>query len=260
MTNEILKKLYINQKKINILIDSGAFTAWKQGLKIGLNDYCDLIKSLPYDNFLYFQLDVVGNPEATLHNYFEMKEKGFNPIPVFQRGSPIEYIEKYDSDYIALGSGVKTRKQLNYIKYFMNTKEIEGKKIHWLGYSGRDFLHYYKPYSCDVSSIHYGATVGRAEIFNGGRMIPFHSFRRKDYKGNSVKTIRIVNRHKNILKINIVNNQEFYLPENGFLLLVLMAYSSLKYQLYWKKLGINYYIAISGIGDLLALLEASKYI
>ena len=60
-----------------LLIDSGAFTAWKANESISLDDYCRFIEKLPVTPWGYFQLDVVGDPDGTIRNYDEMRRRGF---------------------------------------------------------------------------------------------------------------------------------------------------------------------------------------
>jgi len=53
----------LNNKDINFLLDSGAFSAWKLKKEIKLDDYCKFVESLPFAPWKYFTLDVIGNPK-----------------------------------------------------------------------------------------------------------------------------------------------------------------------------------------------------
>lgn len=88
---------------IEIMADSGAFSAWKQGTPIKLQDYMDWIRK--NDIVHYFNLDVVGNPIATVVNQFLMEQVGFNPIPVFHHKESWELLKYYVENYSLVGLG-----------------------------------------------------------------------------------------------------------------------------------------------------------
>lgn len=97
----------------DVFLDSGAFSAWSQNVKINLNDYIAFIKENLNKITVYANLDVINDVKATQKNQFIMEQSGLSPIPVFHVGEDyrwlIEYCKKYN--YIALGGMVgKTRK------------------------------------------------------------------------------------------------------------------------------------------------------
>ncbi len=57
-----------NKDNLRFLLDSGAFTAWKAGKPIALDDYCKFLDTLPFKPWRYFTLDVIGDPKNTLKN------------------------------------------------------------------------------------------------------------------------------------------------------------------------------------------------
>jgi hypothetical protein len=63
---DVLRFFQERRNELRILIDSGAFTAWKSGKTISVDDYCKFIESLPVKPWRYFTLDVVGDPKGTL--------------------------------------------------------------------------------------------------------------------------------------------------------------------------------------------------
>lgn len=156
--------------KVRFLLDSGAFTAWKSGKAIALDDYCRFIESLPFKPWRYFMLDVIGDPEGTLKNYELMLKRGFNPIPIFTRGDDPKMIEEFykTSDLVAVGGLVGTPGNRGFVKGIMET--IGDRKVHWLGFGGAAFIKNYRPYSCDSSSGSGGVRFGRLFVydFRGG--------------------------------------------------------------------------------------------
>jgi hypothetical protein len=53
----------------------------------------------------YFNLDVVGDMEATARHQEIMEKAGFNPIPVFHFGGPMELLGKLIKNYPLIGLG-----------------------------------------------------------------------------------------------------------------------------------------------------------
>jgi len=161
-----------NKGTIRFLLDSGAFTAWKKGKEVKLDDYCRFIESLPFTPWRYFSLDVVGNPKKTLENYNTMLERGFNPVPIFTRGEDLSAIDEYyeSSDIVGVGGLVGTKGNKGFVKGIM--KKVGARKVHWLGFTSLPFINYYKPYMCDSSSWETGARYGSFNLYVGnGRTV-----------------------------------------------------------------------------------------
>jgi hypothetical protein len=95
-------KLY-RQYNIEIMADSGAFSAWKRGISIDIWKYMDWIKE--YNIKQYFNLDVVGNVDATRENQKLLEQEGFTPIPVFHFGESFELLIEYVGKYPLVGLG-----------------------------------------------------------------------------------------------------------------------------------------------------------
>ena len=172
MTSNVISLLNENKHQIRFLLDSGAFTAWKAGKPIQLDDYCRFIESLPFKPWRYFTLDVIGDPEKSFLNYQKMLERGFNPVPIFTRGEKIEMIDEYykTSDVLGIGGLVGTPGNKGFVKGVMNI--IGKRKVHWLGFTSNDFVAHYKPYMCDSSSWEGGARYGAFSLYCGhGRYV-----------------------------------------------------------------------------------------
>jgi hypothetical protein len=167
-TNDIYAQFKrIDSEDLRLYIDSGAFTAWKAGKEIKLDDYCKFIESLPIVPTRYFTLDVIGNYIKTEENYRIMLDRGFNPVPIFTRGEDVSMIDEYykTSDLIAIGGLVGTLGNKGFVKGIM--KVIGNRKCHWLGFCNLEFMKYYKPYSADSSSLEDGARYGHIRFYIG---------------------------------------------------------------------------------------------
>jgi len=160
---DVLKLLLERRRDIRLLVDSGAFTAWKLGKPIKLDDYCRFLESLPVKPWRYFMLDVVGDPKTTLENYALMLKRGFNPIPIFTRGECPSVLDDYykTSDVVGLG-GIG---QKEYVKGIM--KHVGSRKCHWLGFTNLSFIKYFKPYMADSSSWNIGARYASCPLYLG---------------------------------------------------------------------------------------------
>lgn len=102
------------KKKVDLFLDSGAFSAWTQGVEIDIQQYIAFIKEHLDVISIYANLDVIGvggkqpnrlTAERTLENQKIMEKAGLHPLPVFHFGEPIEYLQYYvdNYEYIALG-------------------------------------------------------------------------------------------------------------------------------------------------------------
>lgn len=152
-TADVLAVLRENRDRINLIIDSGAFTAWNTGKDIRLDDYCKFLDSIQdLRPFHAVQLDVFGDPEASAANYNIMRSRGYDVMPVFTRGETADKLDElYEhTDYIMFGGIVIGGSNRNYIKWFVETNK--GRKAHWLGFVKMPFILKYKPESVDSSA------------------------------------------------------------------------------------------------------------
>ena len=154
----------------NLLVDSGAFTVHTKGLKITLDEYCQFLDK--YSGVPAIQLDVVGDPKASLRNCETMISRGYRVIPVFTHGSSLDHLDVLYSlsDYVALGGIVSSNRKREYIAWVEGHRK--GRKIHWLGTSDFPMILKYRPTSVDVSSWTF-RTGARGLVFfrHNGRFV-----------------------------------------------------------------------------------------
>lgn len=169
---DLLKK---NQSSVRFVLDSGAFTAWKAGKPINLDDYCRFIESLPIKPWRYFSLDVIGDPHGTMKNYETMLARGFNPVPIFTRGEDVSVIDDYykTSDVVGIGGLVGTPGNRGFVKGIM--KHIGQRKVHWLGFTELDFVKHYQPYMCDSSGWDQ-SRYGQCKVYLGNGSFIYTKF------------------------------------------------------------------------------------
>jgi len=152
-----------------LFLDSGAFTAHKQGKQVDFDEYCAFVKSPPVPVERYFMLDVIGDPTATKKNLDRMLQRGLNPIPVFTRGEDVKTLDEFYavSDLVGLGGVAGTPGAAAYVKWFEEDVR-QGRPIHWLGFANRDFVLYFKPTSFDSTSWVNGCRYGFIQFFHDG--------------------------------------------------------------------------------------------
>ncbi len=159
------------KNKVCLFLDSGAYSAFTQGIEIDIYEYIDFIKK--YEDILevYANLDVIakGKTEAdkkqaaekTLENQKIMEASGLSPLPTFHYGEPFEYLKYYTEnyDYVALGGmvGTPSNKLILWLnvcfeKYICDKKGLPKVKIHGFGLTSLKLMMRYPWYSVDSTS------------------------------------------------------------------------------------------------------------
>lgn len=168
MTKDIASLIKRNNDTIRMVLDSGAFTAWKKGKPINVDDYCRFIENLEFKPWRYFSLDVIGDPDGSMRNYETMINRGFSPVPIFTRGECVSVLDDLykTSDVVGVGGLVGTPGNAGFVNGIM--KKIGARKVHWLGFTKIEFIKHYKPYMCDSSGWEGGARFGAMNLYMGG--------------------------------------------------------------------------------------------
>lgn len=155
-----------------VIIDSGAFTAWRSGNPIRLEDYGEWalafrerwqekMKSLEFIN-----LDVIGDQVATWDNQAKLEQMGLEPVPVVTRGAPMSELRRAldGYDYVCLGGLVPLARDRKEMRSWLDKcfSEVmacyrvssagEMPKIHLLGVTQPWVLMRYPAYSTDSSA------------------------------------------------------------------------------------------------------------
>lgn len=106
--------------KPQILLDSGAWSAFNKGKVIELDSYMDYIREHAAVISEYVVLDVIGDAEASFANFLTMRESGLSPIPVFHYQDDPKHLKKYidmGETRIALGGTVVERSKKKVAKW-----------------------------------------------------------------------------------------------------------------------------------------------
>lgn len=157
------------KRKVDLFLDSGAFSAWTQNKSIDIQKYIAFIKEHEEVIDIYANLDVIGiggklpnreTAELTLKNQKIMEKAGLSPIPCFHYGEPFSYLAYYveNYDYIALGvagnSGTKLIPWLDqcFSNYICDQKGFPKTKVHGFAVTSLKLMLRYPWYSVDSTS------------------------------------------------------------------------------------------------------------
>jgi hypothetical protein len=163
-----------------VFLDSGAFSAFTQGIEVDLPGYCeyvkrnrDIIEEVDGD-LMASVLDGIGDPLKTWQNQQAMEALGVRPLPCFHYGEDERYLEEYVKNYtyITLGGMVpiSTPQLFHWLdriweKYLTDSSGHPRLKVHGFGLTSIDLMTRYPWYSVDSSS---WVQIART----GGMMLP----------------------------------------------------------------------------------------
>lgn len=155
--------------ELDLMLDSGAFSAHNKGKEINLDEYIAYIKE--YQEYLtcYVNLDIIGDAEATMRNQRAMEAAGLSPMPVFHIGEEFSYLKALmdEYDYIGIGgianlSGTgESFKFLNQVFGIVCDKNgYPTRKLHAFGITNTESIFGYPWYSVDSTSWLYSSRMG----------------------------------------------------------------------------------------------------
>lgn len=171
--------LTTSKRRVDLLLDSGAFSAWNRNEKIKLADYIAFIKAFRPYIADYVCLDVIpGKPHQqrsekdvqraaaqSYENQQRMKQAGLAPIPVFHQGESYKWLERYMEDhepYIGISPLDDTTRAAQH-QFLMKSYSIvcdrDGlplAKTHVFGSTAFQFLHQFPMTTADSTSWYYG--------------------------------------------------------------------------------------------------------
>lgn len=171
----------MKSKKVDLFLDSGAFSAKSQKVTIDIQDYIAFIKEHEDVIDVYANLDVIGDPAATWKNQMIMEEAGLSPLPVFHQGSPEKYLKRYIDryEYVALGGMVGVANKLSeyldriFSTFICHPDGTPKVKVHGFGLTILKMMLRYPWYSVDSTSWVVTGRLGSIYTpqFKGGNWI-----------------------------------------------------------------------------------------
>lgn len=186
----------------NIMLDSGAFSAWNRGINIDIFDYIHYIekaqnllaKKSPMKKLYVVNLDVIPgkqgigkmvteeqrkySAEQGLRNLDILLKEGINPIHVFHQGENLTYLHEIcrKVDYVGISpaNDMSTISKKNWMWYIFEYLYENNLKVdtHGFAVSSVDILKRLPWASCDAASWIISAGVGNIFIPHGGFQNP----------------------------------------------------------------------------------------
>lgn len=142
----------IGEKGARVMMDSGAFTVYKQGAKVTRGEYMNACRELEPHLFSYIMLDVIRQKEETKKNLEMFLEKGLKPMPVWTTDSNLDDLaflkERMLSGKICIAGGATEKigwygPRLQVARKFLGDDVF----IHGLGFTSRHVS------TCPVDSV-----------------------------------------------------------------------------------------------------------
>ncbi len=163
-------------KKHNIILDSGAYSAWRGGKEVDVQNYIQFLHQIKDQIYGYFNLDVIpkGNTRIANQEHLEdaakkswknlvtMRKAGLMPIPVYHRDERFYWLEKMVNEgfpYISISLNIYRReisiqKWLDSVFNYLCSRNhgCPPVRIHGLGIGKPEILTAYPWHSVDCTT------------------------------------------------------------------------------------------------------------
>jgi hypothetical protein len=165
---------------LEIMLDSGAYSAWTRGTTITVEEYAQFINLFPPDTFdVIVNLDVIpGSPEDKnpsptevekacdegWENWLQLTEaikpRGIQPLHVFHQGDDIKWLKRLmdKADYFGISprNGIPEKQRWKWLDEIMpilcDDNGYPLRKFHGFGVTSVETMKRYPWYSCDSTS------------------------------------------------------------------------------------------------------------
>ena len=157
----------------DVMIDSGAFTAFTQGKAIDMAEYTEWILKERQRITHAAALDVIGDWKASARNYERMLSivgDRLHVVPAWHIGSPLSELLRLckEAGYVAIGGCVPYAKRpkllMRHLVQAHKVAQSSGAKLHGLGVTGRTTMTQLPWRSVDSSSWQTGHQYGNMSL------------------------------------------------------------------------------------------------
>lgn len=192
-TDKALTILNKYRSDTNIIIDSGAFSAWNSGYQVNrdelLHFYKEIKQQFPHANFI--NLDVIPGEkgrkptekEADLacqlswENFLWFRDNGIMTLPVFHEDDNWDYLHMMmkETDYIAISpaNDSSTKRRMVWLDRTYSILKADY-KTHGLAATSKKLLERYPFYSVDSINWKTVLIFANQRSFNGEQTLPRH--------------------------------------------------------------------------------------
>lgn len=154
-----------------ILLDSGAYSAFTKGKNVNVLDYIQYIKDNQDHITRYISLDVIGNQKATLLLWWLMQDMDLQPVPVVHYGDAmctLDYYLEKGARLVALGGTVPLHDKRVVAAWCVGVKQrCPDADLHLLGSSSQKIIDCGAVSSCDSSAWYAMAVNGKPQSIPG---------------------------------------------------------------------------------------------
>lgn len=183
------------KKHVDLMLDSGAFSAWKRNEVLDLKKYIKFIENNHEYLFSYVNMDTIPGVGGTMNrsqaevedsadksfkNLKIMQRAGLKPIPVFHQGERWYWLEKMIGEgepYIGISPYFRANRHSirdwldQCFTYLTNEKGQTIAKTHGFGVTSQEFLIRYPWFTADSTSWTMAAVYGQVPVpvYVGGK-------------------------------------------------------------------------------------------
>lgn len=179
---------------IDLMLDSGVFSAWNRNKEINFDEYISYVKDNKEYLFSYVNMDVIpgkygqkrtqkevdDSASGSYSNLQKMKEHGLSPIPVFHQGESPKWLERMLNDgetYIGISSAkdVPVKEQKRWLDEMFciltDSKGVPFVRTHGFGIMSVSILLRYPFFTVDSTSWALGGGYGKILVptFKNGK-------------------------------------------------------------------------------------------
>lgn len=151
----------IRRDGVKVFLDSGAFSAFTQGVTIDVGKFCDYcLRNQDIIEYVSV-LDAIGDCDGTWKNQADMERRGVRPLPCYHYGEPTDVLDYYvaNYEYITIGGMVPiSTPQLKiwldriWDEHLTDADGIPKLKVHGFGLTSLPLMFRYPWYSVDSST------------------------------------------------------------------------------------------------------------
>ena len=168
--DDVIEQLVVNNTRPDVFADSGAFSAWTQGVPVTIEEYAEWLHKWKHYFSVYCNLDVIDDPKETKANQLKLESLGLKPLPVWHIRTDKKVFEELceEYNYVAVGGMVGTNwkrlmpKLVWAVKYGFEHNTV----LHGLGFTSTKALMKLPLYSVDSSSWQSGYRYGSVPVWD----------------------------------------------------------------------------------------------
>lgn len=142
---------------MKVMLDSGAYSAWRKKTKIDIDKYIEFVKAHSDVFEVCVNLDVIGDGRKSYENWMYLRRQGVDAMPVFHVGTDEKWLHKYlrKCDYIGIGAiaNLSASRRFHGLDHVWNSFLSKSScKVHGMGLTDTQWLVRYPWYSVDSVS------------------------------------------------------------------------------------------------------------